>query len=452
MINRFIFTLSLALWVFLCPAQQPSGDLYRYIPRSDRDLLEVRVKIHVIQYSFSDPRNYTVADTAAIHRQMAYINSFYSHLYPPTLRPEKEVEFIPDSRIRFKVEGIYFYADSLLWDRIFFKEASDKYFPAHFHQVDLSRSEIRLEGNLTSPFRRKDTRVVIKGSEGNDGHYTVDTAFFVQAENRTVLRFREPLSSAIPGGEITYFREEDLNCRDDIYKNLIGKDENYLHIIHTGSSAKESGFGCGPSPYFLNISNVYKRHEWSSAQLVAHELGHCLGLRHTDYPQFDDLPKKDKFGFIECDSIEVSNNIMGYNKCRRYLSPLQIAHIHKAYSTNPRYIRTRAECVYDERRSLKVTRNETWQRARVIGGDLIVKRNKTLTLDGMVSMPENGRIILEKNAKLVINGATVTQHCNATWKGVYTCKRYRGVRTILTEPVTTQVQLKEGARMENVVP
>ena len=83
----------------------------------------------------------------------------------------------------------------------------------------------------------------------------------------------------------------------------------------------------------LNISKFLDNGRYATAQLTAHELGHCIGLRHTNTPQFSDLPRNDKFGWVNCNSNNVSNNIMGYNLCRNYLSPMQIGDIHYRYST-----------------------------------------------------------------------------------------------------------------------
>ena len=130
-----------------------------------------------------------------------------------------------------------------------------------------------------------------------------------------------------------YLKKVDKNCSKDNWMKHAKEDKNYLHVFYTGASKKGPAFGCGPSPYFLNVSKVISNGGYATAQLTAHELGHCLGLRHTNTPQFNDLPKSDKFGWINCNNTNTSNNIMGYNLCRNYLSPLQIAYIHYRYST-----------------------------------------------------------------------------------------------------------------------
>ena len=84
---------------------------------------------------------------------------------------------------------------------------------------------------------------------------------------------------------------------------MTNSDKNSIHIFYTGSTVAKPAFGCGPSPYFLNVSRVLFNGGYATAQLTAHELGHCLGLRHTNVPQFDDLPPSDKFGWINCDAF-----------------------------------------------------------------------------------------------------------------------------------------------------
>jgi hypothetical protein len=86
----------------------------------------------------------------------------------------------------------------------------------------------------------------------------------------------------------------------------------------------------------------------------------------------------------------------------------------------------------------EITLNTTWGFAngpltnKYIKGSVLVKSGKTLTIQGIpnvwgntatsstttIYMPKNGQILVEKGAKLVINGAHVTNECDAMWSGV----------------------------------
>jgi len=149
-----------------------------------------------------------------------------------------------------------------------------------------------------------------------------------------------------------------------------------------------------------------------------------LGLNHTNYPQFSDLPKNDKFGWIDCNSKNTSNNIMGYNKCRRYLSPLQVAHIHKRYTTDTVLIKTTIANEYDTSYTIEVWDDTDWNKAMMVKGDIVVRKRTVLTINSNVSMASGVTIYIEKKAKLIIDGATVTNYFGDNWGGVVICKSY----------------------------
>ena len=83
---------------------------------------------------------------------------------------------------------------------------------------------------------------------------------------------------------------------------------------------------------------------------------------------------------------------------------------------------------------MTINRSTTWDRAYVIGGDLIIRKNKTLVVKGMISMPKNGRIILEDGAKIIVDGVIITNNCGETWNGIVYCKKYKGKSTKLKKP------------------
>ena len=405
----------------------------KYYPKNNDPEVAIKIKLHVFQYSKEDPRNYTVADTLILQEQIKLINSFYQYLDPPTLSPPREIDFISDAKIRFVLCGIDFYVDSLLWDRISYKPHAGGRYPLPVDSVDVNKNIFYVKDNFATKFRAG-AELHLGDCGTNTGRFVSDSCYYDKSINYTIVRPNKKLNPNQAKGTITFYNEQNYNCSNDIWVNKFNSDKNYLHIFYTGSSFKVLAFGCGPSPYFLNVSNFTNGGDWANAQLAAHELGHCIGLRHTDSPQFDDLPKKDKFGFIECDTIEVSNNIMGYNKCRRYLSPKQIASVHQIYNTDPSRIQTTIYCDYDWKNSMTINRSTTWDRAYVIGGDLIIRKNKTLVVRGMISMPKNGRIILEDGAKIIVDGVIITNNCGETWNGIVYCKKYKGKSTKLKKP------------------
>jgi hypothetical protein len=409
------------LWFFytLGWGQINCADMELYIPYNSTTHQEVppvnvKVKVHVIQHSDENPQNFTVNDTAFIDTLIKQCNLFLRLLEEPTLQPPVEINFFRDARVALHLKSIDFYQDSLDWDRLYIGPHISKEWPKQVDSVDLTDNALLIKGKHIPRLRSVDSIRLIEAG-ANSGIYHIAELVYVGEYTKALLK--EPLSTSVAAGKFTYFQEYNKNCNRDIWEKYTASDSNHLHIFFTGCSNCEVSFGCGPSPYFLNFSRVFTEQLYSTAQLLTHEIGHCLGLFHTDYPQFDDLPKKDKFCWCLCDDKEVSNNIMGYNICRRHLSPKQVGHIHKGYNTNPHRIRTRSECTYHKDSITTIYGTAHWDRGYVLSGDLVVKRRASLTVNCLLSMPEGSSIFLEKKAQLIVNG-TITNSCGSHWEGI----------------------------------
>lgn len=173
-----------------------------------------------------------------------------------------------------------------------------------------------------------------------------------------------------------------------------------------------------------------------------HEVAHTLGLKHTRFdmnecgtPAADFL--YDVFGYNtsfcyypddtlgSCDPYlpenknKCSNNLMGGKWMQQvYLSPLQMARIHRTA-----HLGNSSRFVYPldppEQNPWQITSDQKWDFGIRIYQDIIVKAGKTLTITCEVKMPPGSRIIVEKGAKLVIDGGMITAyHHKTSWKGI----------------------------------
>ncbi len=386
-------------------------------------ILTIKTTLHIVYRTKNEPNNITSDSIDFIHQQFDWINNSYKNMAKPTLLPKDgKTYFVPDSRIRFRLDTIIYHIDSLAWDRIFVGVAMTGGAPWKIDSVDLMKNQLKIKGRWENVLRSKGDSLKIGGSSGNDGIY--HPISYYSNSTHTYIIFKEPLSIDIPDGHITYFRNIDKNCHKDNWEKIAHSDKNSIHVFYTGSSAEKPAFGCGPSPYYLNLSRIHLNGAFASAQLTAHELGHCLGLRHTNVPQFNDLPPSDKFGWIPCNKTNTSNNIMGYNHCRNYLSPKQIGYIHQRYTTDTNLIKLTANGEYDNAKSVSIWKDEVWKKAMVVSGDIIVRAGSTLTILKMVSMAQNSKIYLERNSKLIVDGAVITNNHDKNWGGVVLCKSY----------------------------
>ena len=123
--------------------------------------------------------------------------------------------------------------------------------------------------------------------------------------------------------------------------------ESEINVFFFRQSNYTSGAGVA-GPGWVNLRNE-NYDSWASSQLLAHEFGHFMGLFHTGRCQgslcvdddLDDTYTPDcNLDWKECDALlnpvcdccsgsGISNNTMGYNKCRSYFSPKQMGIMHR---------------------------------------------------------------------------------------------------------------------------
>ena len=420
---KYIFIISTIVLTNLYHSQ--FDYLNKYIPYDSCSLtthpeIEIKIWAHVIKKTNSDPENYTEDSIQYIQQHFDWINTIYKTLNRPTLKNTKnEKPYIKDSRIRFKLDTISFYCNKNDWDRLCYIPEKNKSKWIKILSINPDSGTILIKG-VKNRYKPILDSIILTETLFNDGIFHVKE--IQKKENNTLIYVKEKINiSETNNGFISYYTKQDKNCSKENWMKYTNSDKNYLHIFYTGSSSQKIAFGCGPSPFYLNFSGATKNGKFANAQLLSHEIGHCIGLKHTDRPQFDDLPSSDKFGWINCNNTNTSNNIMGYNKCRRYLSPLQIAYVHYRYSNNEDLYPTIYQ-KYEKENISYVTDNDVWDKCIFMQNDIIIKKNKTLIIRDKLTMAKNRSIILEKKSKLIVDGGTIKGGINKDWNGIIKCK------------------------------
>ena len=69
--------------------------------------------------------------------------------------------------------------------------------------------------------------------------------------------------------------------------------------------------------------------------------------------------------------------------------------------------------------TIKTGENITWANSMALLSSLTIQSNATLTVQGLVNMPEDSKITIKKGGKLIIDGATITNGCGHLWQGIY---------------------------------
>jgi hypothetical protein len=408
--------------------------------------LQVENIVHVIKKSENDADNLTEDSLGYIHQQFDWINAYYRDLRKPTLPTSDGIEHhIPSARIKFKVVDIKYHVDEIDWDRMFV-EADAKH-PMEFVSYDSVSQELEVKGRWkASLFRAEDS---LKAIFQNSNPKNISFTSVFEKDGNTVFKIASKFTNSPQ--EILVYKEENINCSVGLWEKY-AVDKQALHVFYTGSSKSGIAFGCGPTPYFLNVSNIIKGGDWAGAQLTAHELGHTIGLNHTDRPQFDDLPLKDKFGFIDCNSTATSNNIMGYNVCRNYLSPKQIGYVHSLYSKDSSRICLTTANEYDASNPIEIWSDTIWSKAMVVRKDIIIRRGQTLEINQQLHIAAGASIFIEAKAKLIVNGTVVTNFFGEPWQGIKLCVSYeRKNKLPCKEKNIGKVEFQNNGEIRNVI-
>jgi len=172
---------------------------------------------------------------------------------------------------------------------------------------------------------------------------------------------------------------------------------------------------------------------WHAAGTFNHEVGHIYGLAHAwGYNDgCDDTPRH---------SIKIkSNNIMDYNSNQRAWTPCQIGKTQMRMATtttSARKFLVDNWCRLNEKRNITISDSTDWKCKKDLEGNLIIKNGGVLNVWCRLSIPPNGKIVIEPGGKLIIGPhAKIHQACEQQWKGIEIVKfgKEKGIVEIIGE-------------------
>lgn len=177
---------------------------------------------------------------------------------------------------------------------------------------------------------------------------------------------------------------------------------------------------------------------WWCHEHLLHEIGHAVGWGHTynsetldpNIPDFlsDVFPQNNpncagypgnSICYEVCQTMGSNNVMSGCNLGASWMSPLQqgrrLRNLHLPANNLRKYVKEMTSSVAG---AWNITASETWDFDIQMYQDIIVKPGATLTVKCRIGMAQLGRIVVERGAKLVIDGGEVYAW-GRSWDGIH---------------------------------
>lgn len=336
-----------------------------YIPTTNTPIKTIRIAFHFFQKTDSSNMWQNNALTITnFNLAVNWLNHRREFTDAPSW-PIPGVPFIADSRIRYELTGIYFYQDDIL-------------------NASSNTSQLQSAVMAVDPTRLNSIPIYFTaGSYGAASAFATIPSYQNRTANASVVVFNDGSSSSVPSGTIDH---ELGHC---------------LGLYHTYQA------GCCPetndmtnSEYMSDVFDVsWKNYCTPPANTACYHLGgwNWDPYDHTTNPYS-------------------TNNLMGGCLYMGYVSPMQMGKMHRTLSTSNvrKYIK---ETTSEPNYPLIVNNNETWDFDIQMYQDIVVKPGATLTIRCMVGMANNGRIIVERGARLIVDGGEINAW-GTSWEGI----------------------------------
>ena len=125
---------------------------------------------------------------------------------------------------------------------------------------------------------------------------------------------------------------------------------------------------------------------------------------------------------LNCDNTVlytgISNNLMGYNKCRTYLSPMQMGLAQMRliyYSFHRNFINSEFDPNVP---NVIINNSAVWSTSKVITSNIIIEPTNQLTIKCDLYLSPHSKIIVKQGGRLIIDGGRLQSLTSEAWLGI----------------------------------
>ncbi len=371
-----------------------------YIPDSNTPVKTILVNFNIFNKTNPIPP-YTnfqdiIADKSRLQSIMDMINEEFTNVSAPS-DPWPGVSFIPDTKIRFELHEInFFYND--LWE-------SSADWTTLFNAV------------TASPNQDNANQLNIMFTNGSCCGGAWGYAFLPSLNmnyNNGVVTFGKYIAPT----------QQDQACA----RHLVHEIGHVLDLLHVYSGGGQETCSQSANDY---LQDVFGPNGGDPAVCHQNSFSGCQPVYSTPVDHL------------------CTNNLMGGKDVGLYTSPMQMGRMHRALSVKNvrKYVKP---CPFNSTPEF-ISNDETWDFDIRLYNSIRIEPGVTLTIRCKVLMPDNGRIIVERGARLIVDGGTITSSCEM-WKGI----EVWGNRNFSQLPVSGNthqgyVEMKNGARIEHAL-